>query len=409
MSRLHRNIRLVGYTSLFTDISSEMVYPLFQAFIRMIMASQQALLGPILGIIEGIAESTAALTKVFAGYYSDRFQKRKALAIGGYGLSAIGKFLLFLAGFGWYFVLISRFIDRLGKGIRTAPRDALIAESATGAGKGKAFGFHRAMDFTGATIGALISYLLVLRFMDPATGNLGSLKSFYYLFALSILPALIGVIFLFRVEEKSAQVIFPHNKPKPNLRFSGYDRNLRIFYLAQLVFTLGNSSNQFLLLRSMDFGYSLAAVILMYMVFNLTTSLLSTRFGILSDRIGRKYLLVFGYLLYALVYLAFSFIRPESRYLLWGFWILYGIYYAMTEGVEKAFVADLAPPDSKATALGLYHTIVGVGLLPASIIAGVLFAWMPRAPFVAGGLLALGAVSIILTGIREKPAGQMID
>ncbi len=318
MKSLHRNIRLVGYTSLLTDISSEMVYPLYQAFVRMIMASRQALMGPVLGIIEGLAESTAALTKVFAGYYSDRFQKRKALAIGGYTTSAAGKIFLFFAASGWFFVLLSRFIDRIGKGIRTAPRDALIAESTDASTQGKAFGFHRAMDFAGATIGTLISYLFVLHFLDPETGNLRNLESFYYLFAISILPALLGIVFLCRVRDTGIQTQASKPKPKPNLNLRQYDRPLQIFFIAQMIFTLGNSSNQFLLLRSMDLGYSLATVILMYLVFNLATTGFSTFFGALSDRIGRKKILVAGYTLYAVVYIAFGFIGTKSGILCMG-------------------------------------------------------------------------------------------
>jgi MFS family permease len=370
----------------------------------MIMASKKALLGPILGIIEGIAESTASLLKVFFGYYSDKTQNRKLPAIAGYSTSALAKFLLLLSFFGWYFVLLARFFDRVGKGIRTAPRDALISESTPNEMQGKAFGFHRGMDFAGATLGALICFFLVLHFIDPITKTLKDLDSFYTLFLISIIPALIGVPFLFFIKEKKLHTAQTANnkKPKPNLNIRQYDKNLQIFFLAQLVFTLGNSSNQFLLLRSMNLGYALSTVVLMYLVFNLSTSLLSTAFGSLSDRIGRKNLLIAGYGLYAIVYIAFGFISQKTNFLLWFFWPLYGIYFAMTEGIEKAFVSDIAPKDSKATALGFYHTIVGIGLLPASIIAGILFSLLPSAPFIFGGALALFAVAILGFFVKEK-------
>jgi len=392
-----RNIVLTGFTSFFTDVSSEMIYPLIQAFVSMIMTSKKALLGPILGIIEGIAESTASLLKVFFGYYSDKIQNRKLPAIAGYSTSALGKFLLLLSSFGWYFVLLARLFDRVGKGIRTAPRDALISESAPKKMQGKAFGFHRGMDFAGATLGALICFFLVLHFIDPITKTLKDLNSFYTLFLISIIPALIGILFLFFIKEKKLQTAYTakNKKPKPNLNIRQYDKNLQIFFLAQLVFTLGNSSNQFLLLRSMNLGYALSTVVLMYLIFNLSTSLLSTAFGSLSDRIGRKSLLIAGYGLYAIVYISFGFISHKTNFLLWFFWPLYGIYYAMTEGIEKAFVSDIAPKDSKATALGFYHTIVGIGLLPASIIAGILFFLLPSAPFIFGGALALVTVVIL--------------
>lgn len=267
------NVLLTGFTSFFTDVSSEMIYPLLQAFVSMIMASQKALLGPILGIIEGIAESTASLLKVFFGYYSDKIQKRKLPAIAGYSTSALAKLLLLLSSFGWYFVLLARFFDRFGKGIRTAPRDAMISESTPGGAQGKAFGFHRAMDFAGATLGAILCFFLVLRFMDPVSKTLKDLNSFYILFIISIIPAFIGISFLFFVKEKKLKVIRGVNKqdPKPNLNIRQYDKNLQIFFLAQFIFTLGNSSNQFLLLRSMNLGHALSTIILMYLIFNLSS------------------------------------------------------------------------------------------------------------------------------------------
>ena len=391
------NVLLTGFTSFFTDVSSEMIYPLLQAFVSFVMTTQKALLGPVLGIIEGIAESTASLSRVFAGYLSDRIRKRKLPAIVGYGTSAAAKVLLFLASVGWYFILLSRFLDRVGKGIRTAPRDALISESTPMQVQGKAFGFHRAMDFAGATLGTIICFFLVNRFLDPVTGNLSDMGSFYRLFHISLIPAGLGVIFIFFVREtgKAGSVETGKPGPAPALSLKGYDKNLKVFFLAQFIFTLGNSSNQFLLLRSMSLGYALSMVILMYLVFNLTTTLLSTAFGALSDKIGQKKLLMAGYSLYGIVYMAFGFIAVRSNWLLWIFWPLYGVYYAMTEGVEKAFVSRTAPKEAKATALGFYQTVVGVGLLPASIIAGLLFSLLPSAPFIFGGALALVTVAIL--------------
>ena len=398
---ISRNVILTGFTSFFTDISSEMIYPLLQAFISMLLAARKILIGPVLGLIEGVAESTASLLKVFSGYYSDKIQKRKLPAISGYTVSVFGKAFLFLSSVSVFFILISRFFDRVGKGIRTAPRDALISESTPKASQGKAFGLQRGMDFAGATLGTVIAYFLVLRFLDPVTKSLNSINSFYIFFIISLIPASLGIIFLFFIRETKKTAPEHSEKPKPNLNLKQYDRNLKIFFLAQFIFTLGNSSNQFLLLRSMDMGITLSTVILMYLVFNLTTTSLSTFFGSLSDKIGRKKLLLAGYSIYAVVYIAFGFIGPSTKFLLWIFWPLYGVYYAMTEGVEKALVSDIAPKGSKGTALGFYHTIVGVGLLPASIIAGFLFSLLNSAPFIFGGILALITVFIIAFFVRN--------
>ena len=402
-SFINRNVILTGCTSFCTDVSSEMIYPLLQAFVSTILAARSALVGPVLGIIEGIAESTASLLKVFSGYYSDRLRKRKAPTISGYGLSAVAKVLLFFASSGWYFVLLSRFIDRIGKGIRTAPRDALISESTPPEMQGRAFGLQRAMDFAGATLGVLVLYFLSLKFIDHASGTIKNLLSFYTLFIVSIVPAVLGVVFLFFVKETTAAAALSgKQRPRPNLDFRRYDRTLQIFFLAQAVFTFGNSSNQFLLLRSMNLGHGLPSTVLMYLLYNLSTTALSNVFGSLADRIGFKKVLVAGYLLYGTVYAAFGFITPGNAYLLWAFWLLYGVYAAMTEGIEKAFVAKMAPQESKATALGFSSTIVGIGLLPASIIAGLLFAVSPAAPFLFGAGTSIVTVIIFGVWVKEK-------
>ncbi len=399
---IDRNVVLTGMTSFFTDISSEMIYPLLQAFIAAIMTAGTAMLGPVLGIIEGIAESTASLLKVFAGYYSDRTGKRKLPVISGYSLSAISRILLFAGSLGWYFVLASRFFDRIGKGLRSAPRDAIISESTPCEMQGKAFGFQRGMDFAGACIGTLACYFLTLKYLDPVSKTLRDVNAFYILFSISIIPAFIGVIFLFFLREKKPDVhTAPGTKPVPNINVRQYNKNLKIFFLAQFIFTLGNSSNQFLLLRSVDMGITLPNVIIMYFTFNLSSTIFSTPFGILSDKIGRKNILIAGYLLYAIVYTCFGFIPSSSNYLLWIFWPMYGFYYAMTEGVEKAFVTDIAPAESKATALGFFHTIVGIGLLPASIIGGFIFSINPGLTFLAGGGLAGSAVLILWLGVKK--------
>lgn len=395
----HRNVIITGLTSFFTDISSEMIYPILQGFIASIMKAQSGFLGPVLGVIEGVSESTASLLKVFSGYFSDKLQKRKAPTIIGYTLSWAAKALFLLPS--WYTVLGARLFDKVGKGIRTAPRDALISESTPKEQQGKAFGFQRAMDFAGAFMGTVLCFFIV-KYLFPAADKMTSPSAFYPIFVISLVPAFIGVLVLFfarDTEPKTGNNIT--NKPKPNLDFRKYDRNLQLFFLAQFIFTLGNSSNQFLLLRSTNLGFALSSVLLMYIIFNFTTSVLSTQFGKLSDKIGCKKLLIAGYSLYAVVYIAFGFVTVDTGYLVWVFWPIYGLYYAMTEGVEKAFVARTAPEGSKGTALGFYNTIVGIGLLPASIIAGFLFSFLPSAPFIFGGIMTVTAVAILSFTVKE--------
>lgn len=374
------NIIILGLVSLLTDISTEMVYPLLPLFLTAQLGASPA----IVGLIEGIAESLASLLKVFSGYFSDLWQRRKPLAIAGYGSSTIGKVFLFLAT-SWGWVLTGRIIDRFGKGIRTAPRDALIADSADPAQRGRAYGLHRTMDTLGAAAGVLLAYL----FLQSAPGN------YRAIFLYSLLPAALGVGLLFLVREK-APIRSKGTGKKLSLQWSALDRRLQAFLLVVFLFTLGNSSNQFLLLRAKNLGFSAAQVLLLYLFYNLTYALVSYPAGHLSDRIGRKTLLVLGYLFYGVVYFGFALANAGST--LWFLFGLYGLYIGFTEGVEKALVADIAPGHLRATVIGLHATLVGIGLLPASLLAGILWdLFGPRAPFYFGGLLGvLAALGLYL-------------
>ena len=377
------NIIILGLTSFFTDVASEMVYPLVPFFLTAKLGASPA----VLGVIEGIAESLASLLKVFSGYISDRLRNRKGLTMVGYASSAFGKLMLYFAA-GWGMVLGGRVVDRLGKGIRTAPRDALIADSSAEGKRGTSFGLHRALDTAGAVVGVLLAYFFFTRL---AQGE------YTPVFLWSLLPAVIGVLLLILVREA---------KPKegkeaklPSLRWNALPRKLQLFLVVALLFTLGNSSNTFLLLRANNLGFTPAVAILLYLVYNFVYGLVSYPAGRLSDRIGRKTLLVAGYVFYGLVYLGFAWVNaPEQAWILWALFGLYGLYIGFTEGVEKALVSDLAPAELRATAIGLHATIVGIGLLPASLIAGQL--WDRIAPAAAfyfgGGMGLLAAIGLML-------------
>lgn len=378
------NIILLGITSLLTDISSEMVYPLIAVYLSSLGATPA-----IIGLIEGVAESLASLLKVFSGYFSDRIRRRKPFAIFGYSFSGIGKFLLYLST-SWHLVFFARVFDRFGKGVRTAPRDALIAESSDGNNRGKSFGLHRAMDTLGAAAGVLLAYF----FMTVWHGG------YKTVFLWSVVPAVLGVIVLFFVKEKrrtdTEQVRGTDAKPKISFgNFKYLNKKLRWFLLITLLFTLGNSSNQFLFLRSKNLGFSAANIILLYLVYNIVYALVSYPAGVISDKIGRKKLLVAGYLFYGLVYFGFAF--ASAKIAIWLLFALYGLYSGLTEGIEKAFVSDVAPAEQKATMLGLHATIVGIGLFPASFLAGILWTQLgPEAPFIMGGLTGILSAVLLL-------------
>ncbi len=387
-----RTVLLLGLVSLFTDISSEMVYPLVPLFLTAKLGATPV----VVGIIEGIAESLASLLKVFSGYYSDKWQKRKPLAIIGYSSAALGKVALFLAT-SWGGVLVGRVIDRFGKGIRTAPRDALIADSSRKGNLGSSYGLHKTLDSLGAVIGVLIAYYL----FTVGDGNYS--KAFLY----ALIPALIGVVLLFGVHETPV-VQRKQQEPLPPatiFRFSELDYRLKAFLVIVFLFTLGNSSNQFLLLRAADLGFTPATVILLYLVYNIVYTVFSLPAGIRSDKVGRKRLLVIGYFLYGLVYFAFAFV--ESTTSVWWLFGVYGLYEALTKGVEKALVAELAPAGKKATVLGLYAMLIGIGLLPASLLAGLLWNFFgPKAPFLFGGGLGLLAAIGMWLAVPSRQVEQ---
>lgn len=373
------NIIITGLCSLFTDISTEMVYPIISLYLLALGGSPA-----LIGLIEGIAESTSSMVKVFSGMLSDKIKKRKSLAILGYSFSLMGKFFLWIAT-SWGCVLLGRFFDRFGKGIRTAPRDTIIAESSRAEKRGSAFGLHRAMDTLGAIIGVIIA-ILFLRYLGTDTQDIKTcLPAFKTMILMSVIPAVIGVLVLCLAKETGLGKSLSLGL---SLKWSKLPRRLKAFLIITFIFTLGNSSNQFLLLRAKDIGFSVEGVLFLYLGYNIIYGVFSWPAGRLSDRIGRKRLIVSGYLVYALVYLGFG--VANSNAMLWTLFLIYGLYIAFTEGVEKALVSDIAPKGLKATLIGLHATLVGIGLFPASLLAGLIWdVFGPQYTFYFGSFMGI--------------------
>lgn len=383
------NVLVTGITSFLTDISTEMFYPLISLYIVALGGGPE-----IVGLIEGIAESLASLLKVFSGNISDKIKKRKPIAILGYSFAPIGKIIMYFAN-SWLFVLIGRILDRVGKGIRTAPRDALIAESVK-ENRGRAFGLHRTMDTLGAFFGVLFAILILKNFeLEKLNGGSTVVKNYLPIFKnillISLIPAIIGVLILFLVKDTTGETL----GKKLIFNFKLLPNKLKKFLLVTLIFTLGNSSNQFLLLRAKTIGFSIISILFLYLVFNITYALLSYPLGRLSDKIGRKWIIVSGYIIYGLVYVLFA--VTKSFLYIYFIFAIYGLYMAFTEGVEKAYISDIAPKDFKATVIGLHATLVGIGLFPASFIAGIMWKYIaPEATFIFGGVMGLLA-AILMT------------
>lgn len=375
------NIILLGLTSLLTDASSEMVYPLIPLYLATRLGQSPA----IIGLIEGFAESLASLVKVFSGNISDRVRRRKPLTIFGYSLSSAGRFILYFAQH-WGLVFLARITDRFGKGVRTAPRDALIADSIANR-FGMAYGLHRALDTAGAAIGVGLAIVLMKLYAE----------NYSRVFLFATLPAIFGATLLFLTKEKIATHKSAFAKQEFSLKsFTKLPRRLKIFLIIVFIFALANSSNQFLLLRARNLGLSLTTVLLTYLVYNLVYGIFAYPIGSFSDRIGSKKTLVIGYALYGLVYLGFGLIhKPNFVWILFG---IYGLYSAFTEGVGKALVASLAPESIRGTFLGLHATLTSIGLLPASILAGWLWNLLgASAPFYfGGGLGIIAAVGLFI-------------
>jgi MFS family permease len=398
-NRLPTNVWALTIVSLLTDISTEMLVNLLPLFLFNVLGVQTA----VIGLIEGVAETTASLVKLLSGSLSDRLGHRKPLTVLGYSLSAVAKPFLYIAT-SWVGVLIIRFTDRVGKGIRNAPRDALLAGSVKAGQRGLAFGLHRAGDTAGAFIGLAIAALIIY------SSQFGEITlnraTFQKVVLASIIPAFLAVLILII----GVHEIEPPRQKKQKtaiikLGWADLGHRFKAFLLVSILFTLGNSSDAFIILRGQERGLDLLQVMGMLLTFTATYTIFSSPAGALSDKVGRRLVILAGWTIYTLIYFGLAF--AQGGYQIWVLFGLYGMYYALTEGAARAFVADLVPQAQRGTAYGLFYAAVGLTAFPASLIAGVLWgglgAWSglgPGAPFFFGAFMAFLAGILLWTWVR---------
>jgi MFS family permease len=387
--RIPRNVWVAGWVSFFMDVSSEMVYPLVPLFLSSTFGTSKS----IIGLIEGVAEASASVLKLFSGVLADRFGKHKLLMGLGYGISTLSRPALALAG-GWGLVLTSRFVDRVGKGIRTAPRDAIIASSTPSAHLGAAFGLHRAMDAAGAVVGPAIA-ILILALWEA---------NYRLVFWLSILPGIAAVLLIafYITPDKQDQKI---GKPI-SWSLRGFNRRFVQFLIVIGLFSLGNSSNAFLILKAQQGGMTPAWISVVYLIFNVAYALISIPGGMLGDRFGRPWVIVWGFSLFAMVYAGFA--MADNPWPIAALFVLYGCYMGVTDGVQRAYLATLVSEQQMATGFGLYHMVVGLAILPASVLAGFLWDHISlAAPFWFGsGMAALALLLFVKFSWQDLHASR---
>jgi MFS family permease len=387
---LPRNVVALGLVSLFNDASSEIIYPLLPLFITTTLGASVA----SVGLIEGVAESTSSLLKLVAGWFSDRLGQRKRLVVIGYGTASLIRPLLALVSSAWQ-ALGLRFVDRIGKGIRSSPRDAMIADAARDDQRGLAFGFHRAMDHTGAIIGSLAGAWLVVFFEND----------YRRVFWMAAIPALVGLlilIFVVREQRRETETVAPVITP-PLAAFhpAHFSADFKKFLGILLLFTLSNSSDAFLLLRARESGVSAAMIPVLWALLHVTKALSSLIGGGLSDRIGRRPVIISGWLLYAAIYFGFALLDTGAA--MWALFAIYGFYFGLTEGVEKAMVADLVTAEQRGTAFGLYNLVIGVTALPASLMLGLLWqSFGARTALIVSAIISLIAAGLLMTAGRRR-------
>lgn len=381
---IKKNVVFLGFVSLFTDISSEMILPILPLFLANVLGVNKA----VIGLIEGIVESTSSLLKTFSGWLSDKLRKRKILVLMGYSLSTIVKPFLALST-AWQHVLTVRFFDRVGKGVRTSPRDALVASSTEKRFRGKAFGFNRSLDKIGAVIGTLLAFWLLIKFVE----------NYRLVFWLSVIPGIIAVlIIVFFVKEVKRD----NDKSKMfRFRWKTLNPNYKRFIFVASVFGIANFSYAFLILKANDMGVAVALIPLVYLVYNIFFAGLAIPAGNLSDRIGRKKVLGMGYLIFSIV--CFGFVYAASPYFAWLLFALYGVSLAFTDAISRAFVFDLVKEEERGTAIGIYHTCIGLAAFPASFIFGNLWNFIgSNFAFSFAAILSLVASLLLFVLLRKK-------
>lgn len=382
------NILILGIVSLCTDLSSQMVFPLIPLYLTSVLAAGAF----VVGLVEGAAETTASFLKVLSGYISDRIRRRKPFVLLGYGLSSLVK-PLFAFAYVWPTVLALRVIERVGKGLRTAPRDAIVAESSDAIVRGRAFGFNRAMDGIGSMGGAVLAFLLL-----PVYG-------FRNVFLIAFIPGIIAVlvIFLIREDPPAEQPAAPQSSLKISL--SLLPQNLRLFIVASALFAFGHYGYAFLLLKVLSTGASDSTALLFYVLFYAVYTFFTIPAGIVSDRVGRKPVIMAGYVMFGLLSAGLMVVTGSA--ILPVFFALYGIFFAFIDGAQRAFIVDMAPPNLKATALGTFHTAIGLVALPGGYIAGMLWdIYSPAYTFLFGAILAVLALGlmVVVKNTKASPA-----
>jgi len=389
------NVFALSLVSLLNDTSSEIIYPLLPAFLAITLGATPF----AIGLIEGFAESVSSLLKLFSGYLSDKFQKRKLPVFGGYALASIVRPLLAFAT-SWQQVLFVRLADRVGKGIRVAPRDALLAESVTAARRGLAFGFNRAADHFGAVLGPVVAFCLL--YILARDANNPTADDYRQVFLFASVPVVLGlfIITFFVKEEKKIKTGAAGVTPL-KLSLKGFDGNFKRLLVIVAIFTLSNSTDVLILLRAEEAGIPLTVIPLLWMALHLSKAVSSLVFGELSDKVGRRKLIFAGWILYAFVYIGFAFVSGAWIALL--LFLIYGVYFGLTEGVEKALVADLVPLEKRGTAYGLYNLAIGIGVLPASLLFGWIWSqYSSTAAFLTSAAISIVAACLILTVKNPK-------